>query len=153
MPFRGGGLTLFPQPAAPKSNPIVLAIAALALVVALLAFLVALGPPGPLGPRGPQGPAGGDPGTPGQMGISVGRSSDGTNWVLLVASTPAGNSYLTTTLTIVRPDGTTNLSATAWANLDSLEEGCTLERSNVSATSVGPGDWPTCRGAWDMNDS
>src|ERR1700716_1011977 len=55
--------------------------------------------------------------TPQQMGVSLTRSSDGTNWVLLVSSTPTGKAYTSTTLAIFKADGSSNLTATALGSL------------------------------------
>src|SRR2546427_12647327 len=77
-------------------------------------------------------------GTPQSMGISASVSPDGTNWVLLVSSTPTGKAYTTTTLSMFRGDGTANLTATAWSSLSTATNGCTLVKTTSTATAVQP---------------
>src|SRR3989475_10939256 len=55
-------------------------------------------------------------GTPQAMGVSVQPSSDGSNWIVTVLSTPTGKLYASTTLAIFHGDGTSNMSATAFAS-------------------------------------
>src|SRR3990172_10504825 len=66
---------------------------------------------------------------PQAMGVTVSRSSDGQNWVLLVSSTRSGKTYSLARLTVFRTDGTTNLTATPFANLDVAGEGCALQQA------------------------
>jgi flagellin-like protein len=91
----------------------------------------------------------GSPGsTPQIMGVRVQRSSDGTNWIVEVINTPTGKQYTTTTLAINRGDGSSNLTATAWASLTVATHGCSLVKINSAATSVQPGDSILCRTSW-----
>jgi len=85
---------------------------------------------------------------PQAMGVTVSRSSDGMNWVLLVSSTPSGKAYALTRLTIFRTDGTSNLTATPFANLDVAGEGCALQQADAAATTVTVGDRILCRTSW-----
>jgi flagellin-like protein len=86
--------------------------------------------------------------TPQAMGISPSRSSDGTNWVLLVTSSPTGKAYTTTTLSIIRADGSQNLTATAWSALATASNGCSLVKATTSATAVQVGDSILCKTSW-----
>jgi len=92
------------------------------------------------------------PGTgPQAMGVSV--TSNSVNWVILVSSTPSGKAYTATTLTLLKPDATTNLTATFWADLDVAVDGCSLEKTNPSAAGVTVGDRLLCRRNWYAVDS
>src|SRR3989441_9932305 len=92
-------------------------------------------------------------GTPQSMGISASRSPDGTNWVLLVSSTPTGKVYTTTTLSMFRGDGTANLTATAWSSLSTATNGRTLVKTTSTATAVQPGDSILCKISWYVSGS
>lgn len=70
------------------------------------------------------------------------------DWQLTVTIAPERLPYAAMTLTLVRPDGTTNLSATPWTDLDVAGEGCSLQRADFRSTVVSPGDWILCRIAW-----
>jgi len=94
------------------------------------------------------------PGTgPQAMGVTVTRSADGTNWVILVGNTPSGKAYTSTTLTILKINGETNLTATFWADLDSAGEGCSLNKASTTATAVTVGDRILCKISWYVVDS
>src|SRR3970040_843400 len=86
--------------------------------------------------------------TPVSMGVSVSRSGDGANWIMLVSSTPAGKAYASTTLAIFKSDGSVNLSATVTAT-----NGCSVSKVTASATSVQVGDRILCKTAWYGLDS
>lgn len=86
-------------------------------------------------------------GAPQSMGINVTPSPDGTNWVMLVSSTPTGKLYSSTTLAVFRGDGSTNLTATALASL-TASSGCSLSKVSTSATSVQVGDRILCKTTW-----
>jgi len=90
---------------------------------------------------------------PQAMGVTVSRSSDGQNWVLLVSSTPSGKTYSLARLTVFRTDGTTNLTATPFANLDVAGEGCALQQADATATAVTVGDRILCRTSWYVVNS
>jgi len=87
------------------------------------------------------------------MGISISRSGDGTNWILLVSSTPPGKTYTGTTLALFRSDGSTNLSATPFGSLSLATHGCALSKVSSSATTVQVGDRILCKTAWYFVDS
>ena len=60
------------------------------------------------------GPGGG----PRAMAVDRIRSTDGTNWVLTIISAPSGLTTSLTSVTIQKPDGTSNLTTTSFANLN-----------------------------------
>ena len=58
------------------------------------------------------------PATPGRtLGAEIRKSQDGTTWVLTLVSVPPGLGMGETMLTILRADGTTNLTGTAFSGL------------------------------------
>src|SRR5947209_15924716 len=71
-------------------------------------------------------------GTPQAMGVGVQPSSDGSNWIVTVLSTPTGKLYSSTTLAIFHGDGSANLTATAFASLGAAN-GCSLSKVSPSA--------------------
>src|SRR2546423_3635189 len=75
-------------------SPVIATILMVAITVVLAAVLYVM----------VSGLISGPGGTPQSMGISASRSPDGTNWVLLVSSTPTGKVYTTTTLSMFRGD-------------------------------------------------
>jgi flagellin-like protein len=91
--------------------------------------------------------------TPQQMGVSLTRSSDGTNWVLLVSSTPTGKAYTSTTLAIFKADGSSNLTATALGSLSAATNGCSLSKASSTATAVQVGDRILCKTGWYVTGS
>jgi len=119
-------------------SPVIATILMVAITVVLAAVLYVM----------VSGLIGGPGGTPQSMGVSVSRSGDGQNWIMLVSSTPAGKPYASTTLAIFRPDGTQNLSATALSNLVTATNGCSVSKVSGSATSVQVGDRILCRTTW-----
>ena len=92
-------------------------------------------------------------GTPQAMGVSVGPSSDGTNWIVTVLSTPTGKLYSSTTLAIFRGDGSTNLTATAFASLATATNGCSVSKVSTSATAIQVGDRVLCKTSWYISGS
>src|SRR5207247_1092135 len=86
-------------------------------------------------------------GTPVAMGVSV-TTGDGTNWIMTISSTPSSKPYTTTSLSIFKPDGSNNLSATTLASLTSAT-GCSLSKVSSSATSIQVGD----RILWEAHTS
>ena len=90
------------------------------------------------------GPGGG----PQAMGISITRTSDGTNWQMLVTSTPSGKAYSSTTLALIKADGQTNLSATFWSALAVATNGCSLQQASALTTAVSVGDRLLCLVSW-----
>jgi flagellin-like protein len=92
--------------------------------------------------------------TPQAMGVSVSTSGDGTNWVLLVSSTPTGKAYTATTLAIFKADGSSNLSARALGSLSaSPATGCSLSQVSPTATAVQVGDRILCKTGWYLTGS
>jgi flagellin-like protein len=91
--------------------------------------------------------------TPQQMGVSVSTSGDGTNWVLLVSSTPTGKAYTSTTLAIFKADGSSNLTATALGSLSAATNGCVLSKASSTATAVQVGDRILCKTGWYVTGS
>src|SRR3989442_5301766 len=83
-------------------------------------------------------------GTPQAMGVSVQPSSDGSNWIVTVLSTPTGKLYASTTLAIFHGDGTSNMSATAFASLGTAN-GCSLSKVSTTATAIQVGDRVLCK--------
>ncbi|HKZ90090.1 MAG TPA: archaellin/type IV pilin N-terminal domain-containing protein [Thermoplasmata archaeon] len=59
------------------------------------------------------GPGGG----PRSMGISISRSADGTNWTLVIASSPTGLTTSGTSLTILNAGGAIALASEAFSSL------------------------------------
>lgn len=57
-------------------------------------------------------------GNPRLMGISVGRSADGTNWTLLITSVPTGLGPSSVKLAILTSGGSIALASTAFASLN-----------------------------------
>ena len=92
-------------------------------------------------------------GSPQAMGVSVLPSSDGTNWVMTISSAPSGKLYATTTLSIFRIDGSTNLSATTLSSLSATTNGCSLSKASSTATSIQAGDRILCKTGWYVTDS
>ena len=89
--------------------------------------------------------------TPQSMGISASKSSDGSNWVLLVSSTPTGKAYTSTTLAIFKADGSSNLTATAFGSLPAppaSTSGCSLSKVDSTKTAVQVGDRILCKTSW-----
>jgi len=87
-------------------------------------------------------------GGPQPMGVFVTRSADGTNWVLHVVSTPPGKAYTQTYLTLIRSDGTTNLTSTPLSSLAVATSGCSLQQASGSSTTVSVGDRILCQTSW-----
>src|SRR2546421_12476361 len=53
------------------------------------------------------------------MGVNIGRSGDGTNWTLLITSTPSGLTTAAVNLQITTSGGLTSLNPTAFSALTS----------------------------------
>jgi hypothetical protein len=85
---------------------------------------------------------------PESMSVSLSKSSDLTNWILLVTSVPIGKAYTSTSLAIFRGDGSSNLTATALGSLNTAVHGCTLVKVNSTATMVRVGDRILCKTGW-----
>jgi archaeal type IV pilus assembly protein PilA len=90
--------------------------------------------------------------TPQSMGVSV-QTGDGTNWILVVSSTPSGKQYTTTTLAIFKGDGSNNLTARSLESLTVASSGCTLSKVSSTATTVQVGDRILCRTSWYLSGS
>src|SRR2546428_13606928 len=76
-------------------SPVIATILMVAITVVLAAVLYVM----------VSGLISGPGGSPVSMGISVSRSGDGANWVMLVSSSPSGKAYTSTSLAIFRSDG------------------------------------------------
>src|SRR5437870_10682613 len=74
-------------------------------------------------------------GTPQAMGVSVQPSSDGSNWIVLVLSTPTGKLYTSTTLAIFHGEGIRLNCGTASAS-HGVSSGCSLAKVAPYATGV-----------------
>jgi len=81
-------------------SPVIATILMVAITVVLAAVLYVM-VSGLLTPTG-QGPR--------VMGVNIGRSGDGTNWTLLLTSTPSGLTTSAVKLTITTSGGLTSLS-------------------------------------------
>jgi hypothetical protein len=115
---------------------IVLAVIILPIILAAVLYVIVSSPlTGP--PDGPQ-----------SMGISITRTSDGTNWQMLVTSTPSGRAYTSTTLRLIRADGSTNLTSTSFSALATGTNGCSLQQASSTSTAVAVGDRILCRVSW-----
>src|SRR5256885_4138442 len=90
-------------------------------------------------------------GTPQAMGVGVQPSSDGSNWIVTVLSTPTGKLYSSTTLAIFHGDGSANLTATAFASLGAAN-GCSLSKVTTTATAIQVGDRVLCKTTWYVKD-
>src|SRR6266705_3641584 len=86
-------------------SPVIATILMVAITVVLAAVLYVM-VSGLLTPTG-QGPR--------VMGVNIGRSGDGTNWTLLITTTPSGLTTSAVKLTITTSGGLTSLSPTAFA--------------------------------------
>jgi len=91
-------------------------------------------------------------GTPQAMGVGVQPSSDGSNWIVTVLSTPTGKLYASTTLAIFHGDGSANLTATAFASLGAAN-GCSLSKVSTTATAIQVGDRVLCKTSWYVSGS
>src|SRR3989442_9756652 len=91
-------------------------------------------------------------GTPQAMGVSVQPSSDGSNWILTVLSGRKGNLDVSSTLVIFHGDGSSNMSATAFASLGTAN-GCSLSKVSTTATAIQVGDRVLCKTSWYVNGS
>ena len=75
------------------------------------------------------------------ISVSVGRSTDGTNWTITVASTPSGRSLTTTNLVIKRTDGSVALASAPLSTYMTTEtSGVRYLRVAPTATFVSVGD-------------
>jgi archaeal type IV pilus assembly protein PilA len=70
--------------------------------------------------------------TPKAIGVSVTRSSDGTNWVILFTSVPSGLGVNTTALTLISGSGSTLFGP---KNLGTIEVGTTNGVQYIPATA------------------
>ena len=87
------------------------------------------------------------PTPPGQpMGVTVGRSTTGTNWTLTVATAPSGKSLTTTNLVIKGADGGIALPAAPLSTYVAAEtDGVSYQQLKPSATAVAVGDYVLIR--------
>src|SRR2546430_2927569 len=100
-------------------SPVIATILMVAITVVLAAVLYVM-VSGLLTPTG-QGPR--------VMGVNIGRSGDGTNWTLLITTTPSGLTTSAVKLTITTSGGLTALSPTALASLTSASWNANKARS------------------------
>src|SRR3989441_6137724 len=73
-------------------------------------------------------------GTPQAMGVGVQPSSDGSNWIVTVLSTPTGKLDATTTLPIFHEYVSANLTSRSFASLGAAN-GCSLSKVSTTATA------------------
>ena len=124
-------------------SPVIATILMVAITVVLAAVLYVM----------VSGLISGPGGTPVSMGISVSRSGDGSNWVMLVSSSPSGKAYTSTSLAIFRSDGSVNLTATFLSALAPATNGCSLSKVSSTATAVQVGDRILCKTGWYSTDT
>src|SRR5437870_1816261 len=93
-------------------SPVIATILMVAITVVLAAVLYVM-VSGLLTPTG-QGPR--------VMGVNIGTSGDGTNWTLLITTTPSGLTTSAVKLTITTTGGLTSLNPTAFSALTSRSE-------------------------------
>ena len=124
-------------------SPVIATILMVAITVVLAAVLYVM----------VSGLISGPGGTPQALGVSVTKSTDGANWIMVVSSAPSGKAYTATTLAIFKPDGSNNLSATALSSLATATNGCSLSKANSAATAVSVGDRILCKTSWYATDS
>src|SRR3989441_4345642 len=91
-------------------------------------------------------------GTPQAMGVGVQPSSDGSNWIVTVLSTPTGKLYASTTLAILYGERTAELTAPAFASFRAVL-GCSLSKVSTTATAIQVGDRVLCKTSWYVNGS
>ncbi|MGQ0797230.1 MAG: archaellin/type IV pilin N-terminal domain-containing protein [Methanobacteriota archaeon] len=109
-------------------SPVIATILMVAITVVLAAVLYVMVSGLLVGPGG----------TVRSMGVTIGRSADGTNWTLIVASSPTGLTTAGTTLTILNTGGSIALAAEAFSSLSYSADGAVFSNNGVSA--VDPGD-------------
>ena len=73
-------------------------------------------------------------GNPRFMGISVGRSADGTNWTLLITSVPSGLAPTAVRLTIITSGGSTALASTSFASLNYAVDRAAYDQAQPGGT-------------------
>jgi len=71
------------------------------------------------------------------MGINISRSADGTNWILAISSASSGLTTSGTYLTVFKPDGSTNLTKTAFASLSYATHGAQYAGDGDMTVEVG----------------
>jgi len=75
------------------------------------------------------------------LGVNVGRSTDGSNWTITIASTPSGRLLTTTNLMIKRADGSVALASAPLSTYTAAEtNGVRYLQVSPTATSVAVGD-------------
>jgi len=136
---------MYPQPApqVPRYDTTVLAIVIVAATIASVALVIGVFLFRPMddlisGP-GPSQIA---------IGVAVSRTGDGADWQILVTSAPTGQEYASLALTLVRADGTTNLSSTLLVSLSRFTNGCSLLRANPGSNQLAVGDRIHCAVSW-----
>jgi len=112
-------------------SPVIATILMVAITVVLAAVLYVM-VSGLINPTGGGGVS---------MGVTPGRTVDGSNWTLTIASTPSGKALTTTNLVIKRPDGSVILTATPLSTFVTTEtSGVKYNKVTPSATAVVVGD-------------
>ena len=125
-------------------SPVIATILMVAITVVLAAVLYVM-VSGLLTPTG-TGPR--------AMGVTVSRSGDGTNWVLLFANVPTGLTMSGTTISVIRPDGSTNLTATVFSALSAATNGATYNAvENPADTTVEVGESILLKVSWYTSSS
>jgi len=76
------------------------------------------------------------PRPPQTLGVIVEESTDGVNWVLTVVRAPSGLTVTGTSLSVYRQDGSTNLTATALADLEFGVNGCSYSGDGDQSVEV-----------------
>jgi len=88
-------------------------------------------------------------GAPRAMGVSLTRSGDGTNFILLFSNVPSGLTMSGTTLVVARADGSTNLTATAFSALAPATNGASYNALETPAdATVEVGESILLRTSW-----
>jgi len=136
---------MYPQPApqVPRYDTTALAIVIVAATIAGVALVIGVIMFRPMDDL----ITGGGPG-PRAIGVAVSRTGDGADWQILVTGTPTGQGYASLALTLVRADGTTNLSSTLLASLNRFTNGCNLLSGNPGSDQLAVGDRIHCAVSW-----
>ncbi len=77
---------------------------------------------------------------PKSIGINVGKSSDGSNWILTFTSVPTGFGQNGTTLTLISGSGATLLAATPLYTLKTQTSGVQYFPTTITGAPVSVGD-------------
>src|SRR2546427_5230029 len=91
-------------------------------------------------------------GTPQSIFVCIHPSSTEFYSISLLYTPPMCKLYTSTTLAIFHGDGTSNMSATAFASLGAAN-GCSLSKVSTTATAITVGDRVLCKTTWYVNGS